>query len=192
VDIKELKKLEVPELNLDFIQKLWPDMKSVQEFRDQVEESLRRRFQEQSEQRLHQQIIDKVSGLVDFEIPPSLVLEEQERMLAKLKNYMQAEGMDSLPESEDNSLRERIKESAAKKVKAGIIISRIAELEGIKVEEEDLNKELTRLSGGSDIGALKRDIIKNNMLASIVGRIIESKTLQHLLEAAKIIKDAPA
>jgi trigger factor len=189
MEVKGLKRKELPDLDLEFVQNLWPEMESVAQFRETVESDLRDRFQRQNERDLRRQIVDKVSALADFELPPSLVRDQQEQMLKQLKDYMEDDKTAPLPGFDDDALREEMKESAAKKVKAGFILTRIAEMENIKLEEKDLDQELARLSGSSDTDALKRNLIGSNALLNFSDRVLENKILQHLQETAKIIKD---
>ncbi|MDR1397749.1 MAG: trigger factor [Desulfarculales bacterium] len=188
LEVKGLKKRELPELNLDFVKQMWPEMESVEQFREKVAADLRERFQQQNDQNLRRQLIEKISALADFEIPPSLIQAEEENMLTKFKSYMKNEGVDSLPGFDDASLREELKGSAAKKVKAGIILSRIAQMENIEVKDEDLEDEFARLANGRSIDEVRNYFINNNMLSVVGGRIIENKTLRRLRDAAKIIK----
>jgi trigger factor len=192
LEVKDLKRRELPELNLDFVKKIWPEMESVEQFTEQVEADLKERFRKQTDQDLRRQLIEKISALADFAIPPSLIQAEQNNMLAKFKSYMKDEGVDSLSGFDDVSLREEMKDSAAKKVKAGIILSRIAELENIKVEEADLESEFTRLATGRSMDEVRKFFINNNMLPTLVGQIVENKTLRRLRDAATIVKSASA
>jgi trigger factor len=108
-------------------------------------------------------------------------------MLARLKNYMQGEGVDSGAGFDDDSLREQMKESALKKVKAGIILGRIAELEKITVEKDDINQELDKISDGLTLEHLQKNLSdSSNIIDNLSGRILERKTMQHLQEAATI------
>jgi trigger factor len=188
-EIKGLKKRSLPELNLEFVQNLWPEMESLEQFREKVQADLNARFQQQNEQHMRQQIVDKISNLAEFDIPPCLVRDEQERMLERLKNYMYNEGVPSLSGFDDDSLRAEMKESALKKVKAGLILGRIAELEKITVAEDDINQELGKISNGLNLENLQKNSSnKANIIERLSGRILEHKTLQHLQEAARIVK----
>ena len=187
--VKGLKKKELPEFGDEFVKATWPDMENAEQFRARVKEDLEQRFNQQREQNLRQQVVDKLDDMSEFEVPESLVKAEQEAMVNKFKQYIQGQGVDSLPGFNDDVLMEEVRENATKKVKAGIVLGRIAELEKVDVEQGDIEKELEKQAQGMQgmpASAVREFYTKNNMMQTLVGRILEDKTLQHLIAAAKI------
>ena len=195
MQVKGLKKKVKPELDDDFARSLGGEFDSLQALTDRISGDLEEMYAEQRSQELRKQILDQVRELAEFEVPASLVAEETEAMAADFKQRLKQSGMD--PETaglDEAKLAEDFKPEAEKKVKAGIILGKITDLEQVETSQEDIDAEFEKMSRrtGQPAQVLKDIYNKNNAMPSLTARILEEKTLQAIKAGANIKLVDPA
>jgi len=195
MQVKGLKKKVTPELDDDFARSLGGEFDTLQALKDRISADLEEMYAEQRNQELRKQILDQVRDLAEFEVPSSLVAEETEAMVNDFKQRLKQSGMD--PDTaglDDAKLAEDFKPQAEKKVKAGIILGRITEMEEVETSQEDIDAEFEKMAErtGQPAQALKDIYNKNNAMPSLTARILEEKTLQAIKAGATIELVDPA
>eukprot|EP01022_Parablepharisma_sp_SALTPOND_P019819 TRINITY_DN3437_c1_g1_i1.p1 TRINITY_DN3437_c1_g1~~TRINITY_DN3437_c1_g1_i1.p1 ORF type:complete len:449 (+),score=205.46 TRINITY_DN3437_c1_g1_i1:112-1458(+) len=189
MQVKGLKSKVKPELDDDFARSLGGEFESLQALKDRISGDLDEMYAEQRNQELRKQILDKIRELAEFEVPSSLVAEETEAMVGDFKQRLKQSGMDpDMAGLDDAKLAEDFKDQAVKKVKAGIILGRITELEEVETGQEDIDAEFEKMSErtGQPAQSLKDIYNKNNAMPSLTARILEEKTLQAIKAGATI------
>jgi trigger factor len=136
-----------------------------------------------------------VRELVEFDLPGSLVDEEIQSQMDNFKQRLKQSGLD--PDQaglSDEKLREDFRADAEKKVKAGIILGKVADLEEVEVSDEDVDAEFEKVaeSVGQPAQALKQMYVHNNMMPSFRAHLLEQKTLQAIKANAKLEVVDPA
>ena len=98
----------------------------------------------------------------------------------KLEQYLQYAGMDI------TKLRENYKASAENNVKLDLVLEAVAKAEGVKVEAEDLDKEIEAMavSYGATPAQVKKIIAEQGRLLDLTNTVLRRKTAQMLVEAA--------
>ena len=195
MQVKGLKKKVKPELDDDFARSLGGEFESLEALKERITSDLEKMYQEQKDQELRKQILDKVRELAEFEVPASLVAEETEAMVRDFKQRLRQSGMDpDLTGLDDAKLAGDFQSQAEKKVKAGIILGKITELEEVEVTQEDIDAEFDQMAErtGQPAQALKDIYNKNNAMPSLTARILEEKTLQAIKAGANIKQVDPA
>ena len=88
----------------------------------------------------------------------------------------------------EEKLREEFKPSAKKRVKDLLILGEIAKQDNIEVDEEDLANSFRDLAAnmGQDIETIRKYYEAKNMVGSLKEKLLEEKTLNYLVENAKI------
>jgi trigger factor len=184
--VKGLKKKILPEPDDDFARAVSPEFNSLTALKERIAKELVESYQQQKDQALRGQILDQLRELVKFDLPVSLVAAEVENMVNNFRNRLRHSGMDPDQAGLDSAkLGEGFKDDAEKKVRAGIVLGRVAEVESVDVSQNDLDAELGRLAEhmGQPRGVIHDMYIKNNRMPTLSARLLEEKTL-------KIIKDA--
>jgi trigger factor len=99
-----------------------------------------------------------------------------------LENYMQYTN-DTI-----ENLRERYQEDAKKSVKEQLVLEAIAKEEGLQVEDSDLEEEFKRLAETykKEPQEIKEQLEKQGQIEAVKHSIIIDKTIQFLLDNAKI------
>lgn len=195
IQVKGLKKKVLPELDDDFARGVGPEFASLEDLKARIAKDMDEYYQQQRDDALRKQILDKVRELGEFDVPQSLVSSEMDDMLESFKAQMRQNGFDVDASGLDQQkLREGYRDQAEKKVRAGIVLGKIADLENVEIGEDDLQGEYDRVAArtGQAADIVKDIYIKNNMLPNLTARLMEEKTLQAIKAGATIIQVEPS
>ncbi len=193
--VKEIKKKVLPELDDDFARAVSPEFESLAGLRAKIQEEYDKAHQQQKDAALRNQIMDQVANLGEFDLPASLVKEEAAEMVESFKRRLSQSGMD--PEQaglDEEKLLEEFAPQAEKKVRAGIVLGKIADLENVDVSDADVEAEIQKTADqvNQPVGVIKDMYIKNNMMPSLRAHVLEENTLQAIKAGANITKVDPA
>lgn len=192
--IKALKKKMLPELDDDFARGVGAEFDNLAALRDRLKDDMAEMQQQQKDQEVRRQILDYIRDLGEFDLPSSVVAQELEEMVEDFKRRLQQSGMD--PEAaglDDSKLTEDFQVQAEKKVRAGIVLGKISDMESVEVSQEDMDAEFETMSQrtGQSAQVLKDIYNKNNALSSLTSRVMEEKTLQAIKAGAIIVEVDP-
>ncbi|RPH86957.1 MAG: hypothetical protein EHM75_06745, partial [Desulfobacteraceae bacterium] len=141
------------------------------------------------EAKLNEELLDQLMAKTEFEVPEGLIDQEMEAMMARLEQDMGRRGM-SWPQNEAdrNRIRENMKPVALKRVRRQLILEKIASLESLEVQKEELEAEFAKIAQGVNQSAnFVREVYqKNNMLPQMSAQLLEEKTLTFLKDQAQI------
>ena len=138
--IKSVLEEKLPEIDDAFLKKL--GFESMEDLEKSIREKLEKERHEEAENQFEREIINEVYTRVGFELPPSLVEYEMER----LKKTLDPDVLLKL--GPDEEVLRRIAEDF---VKRDIILDQAAEEFGIEVTEEELKEEVKRRAKGYKI-----------------------------------------
>lgn len=195
ITVKALKKKVLPELNDEFALSMGPDFDSLDALKERLNKDLDEMYQQQRDAAVRNQILDQIRELGEFELPASLVENEMDSMLEDFKNRLRQSGLDpDAANLNDEHMRKDFRGQAENKVRAGIVMGRIAEIEGIDVTDADVDARLEKLAErtGQPAEVIKQIYIKNNMMDQLAAQVMEENTLQAIKGNATIEKVDPA
>ena len=197
IDIKEKV---LPTLDDEFAKDLGQETETLEALQNRIREDLTRGEENRIQGELEKQVGEKLSDLVEFELPENLVAQELDGMIQNtafnLKRSglsMEAMGLD------ENKMREEMRPQAEKRVKVALILDRISKEKEIEVEEEDENDSLMRIARDMQQPpeSIREIYNKNNWMAQLREGILAEKTLKFVIDSANIVetemaKDAEA
>lgn len=173
--VNEIKYKEVPELTDEIANELDSDANSVDEYK----ENLRKRLSEQKAQDAEnvekEEAINKVTENTTIDIPQAMIDTELDRMVQEFGQRIQQQGLDlqtyfQISGQDESQLREQMKDDAEQRVKTNLTLSAIADEENIEVTDEDIDKELEKMSEQFNISVEdikstlgNTDIVKNDV-----------------------------
>jgi len=192
VEIVGIREKKLPELNDEFAKTL--QLESVAQLREKIRENLEANFRRQSESDEKNQLVDVLLKQVKVEVPESLVQAQTRKNVYDLvrENQMRGASEEDLKSKKDQ-IFQFANESAKDHVKAQFILTKIAEKEGIKVEEKELEEHVTRLAenGKTTPEKLVKELEEGGGMGMIEEQILVSKTLDFLLANAKVTEVEP-
>ena len=173
--VNEIKFKEVPELTDEIANELDAEANTVDEYK----ENLRKRLAEQkatdAENVEKEDAITKATDNTTIDIPEAMVNTELDRMVSEFAQRIQQQGLDlqtyfQISGQDETQLREQMKDDAEQRVKTNLTLTAIAEAEKIEATDEDIDKELEKMSKQFNISVedIKNtlgntDIIKNDV-----------------------------
>ncbi len=176
VKVNDVYSIEYPEINDELAQKL--GQKSVEGLKEILMTNLRQEAQNKEDQRIEAELLEKVILASEFsEVPDVLIKSEKQKMFYELKNSLQEQGIEfekylkDLKKTEEE-IADDFAQRALTRVKAALISRQIAKENNIKVEKDELEKEIKNIrvtyKNDSKVEeALKRPEVLDTLAATI-------------------------
>jgi trigger factor len=138
---------------------------------------------------LRKAINDRLLELNAFEVPEAYVERQIFSMMVEYQRRMVMSGMDP-----DNAakvaanLHDQFRDEAARLVRAGIILQKIAEKETIAVDEAEIDDRIREMAAryGRDFETMKASYEKDSLTDRLRDQILEEKTLDFIESRANI------
>lgn len=190
VTILDIKQMILPELDDDFARSLGDDFNGLEDLRAQVRENLLQEAQRKADERVKERLLEQISSQVDMELPEALVEGEIRAMVNAYQQRLQSTGssLEKIGLSLEK-LRSDFRPLAENRVKRSLILSQIAAQEGLGISETELEQGFTSLaaSSGQPIDTIKKYYAATGMTDPFRTRLLEQKTLNYLLQHAKVL-----
>jgi trigger factor len=185
VTLQELKDRHVPEVDEAFSQENYKMPKTELESRIREDLTASRDSAARSEDAHNVTLALLKSTKMD--VPEPLLEEERRRLVARLVEENQRRGVsnEELIKHKDEILSTAGK-NAEENVKLSFLLRRIAEEEGLKVEEQEVVQEVAILAAqsGQDARLFAKRLQKSNVLPSLADTLLRRKTVDFLLQHA--------
>jgi trigger factor len=188
VKIQAVKEKVVPELDDDFAKNLGGNFQTVADLREAVREDIIKVKERERQGRLENQALDQLLAAHSFEVPPSMIRQEQEAMFREQWQRMMQHGI-NLQGLDQEKMLERMLPAAERRVRVNLLLERIAAQEGITVDDAELEEGVQRVaaSTGRD-EAQVRQLYEERQLFGILRRQLQDeKTLKFIVEKAEIV-----
>jgi FKBP-type peptidyl-prolyl cis-trans isomerase (trigger factor) len=122
-----------------------------------------------------------------MDVPEPMLEEERRRLVARLIEENQRRGVpqEELLKHKDEILAAAGR-SAEENVKLSFLLRKVAETEGLKVEETEILHEVTHLAAhsGQDVRLFAKRLQKSGALPSLADTLLRRKTVDFLLQHA--------
>ncbi|MCY1573351.1 trigger factor [Staphylococcus pettenkoferi] len=200
--VNEIKYKEVPELDDEIANELDSDAETVDQYKENLRKRLAEQKQTEAENVQKEEAIQKASDNAKIDIPEAMVNTELDRMLQEFGQRMQQQGLSletyfQISGQDESQLREQMKDDAEARVRTNLTLTAIADKEDIEVSEEDIDKELEKMSEQFNISVedIKNtlgntDIVKNDVrIQKVIDLLVDEAKLVEPSEDDKDNKD---
>lgn len=193
VNIQEIKFLKVPELDDNLAQAISPELKTLADLREAVRADLQRRGEQENYEKLRQQVLDQIVENNSVELPPSLVRQEQERLVRQQLTMLQNRGL-NIAGLDPEKMMERVKDVAEKQTRVNLILDKIAVQEGFTVSDEDVEAGYQRIADqvGDTPEMVKKIYEQRQIVDDFKSQIRAEKTVEFLIDKATVTEVAAA
>jgi len=188
VTVKKVRELELPKLDDKFAAKVGP-FKTVDELKKDIKEQLKVERNNQARRQFENDLLEALAKGTKADLPKSLIDSEIERMEDEERRNLTYRGMtwqEHLDQegktAEDH--KEGLRESATLRVKSGLALGEVAEAEGIKISEAELNTQIDALKQQYNDKAMQSELDKPENRREIHNRILAEKALAKLSDYA--------
>lgn len=154
VAVESIRERKVPELNDEFAQAM--GLESLDQLREDIKIRLTASAEENADREVEVKIIDEIVSRSNICFPDILVEHEMEHDFHDLQHRLEQQGLtieDFLRQTEksEEDLIEEMKKTARRRVMIGLALAEIAEAEGIKVTEDDVEAEIQRTAEQANV-----------------------------------------
>lgn len=194
VTVHKVKEVKEAKLDDAFAAKVGP-FKTVAELKADIKKQLESEKEYQADREYSDKLILAIAEASTVAIPSVLIDEQIDRMEQEERQnlvyrgqtwqeHLEAEGVT------EEEHRKNLSKDAELRVKAGLILSEIAEAEKITVTPEELEIRMQLLKGQYPDAQMQAEIEKPENRRDIVSRILSEKTIAKLKEYAAKVKPA--
>jgi trigger factor len=188
VEVVEAKEKILPEMDQKFAES-W-GAKDLETLREGVRADLQNEWNQTQNRKIRDQVIRALMQSVECDLPDAVVTEETRNIVYNLVSENQRRGIsketldaakDDIYASANNAARER--------AKAMFVFQKIAEKEGIRVEQADILGRLQTLAveNKMPVDKLVQELQKNHRMEEVVHRpVLHDKVVSLLVQYAKI------
>jgi trigger factor len=187
IDLKDIKKLELAELDAAFLEGL--GFANESELREALREQMLQRVDYDIQQSMRDQINNYLLQNVFIDLPSKLSDRQADRVLQRRRIEMLMRGLpEDQADARIDALRDGIKDEAVRDLKLFFILQKIAGDFNVEVDEAELNGRIALLAAqsGKRPEKLKQEMTADNSLVSMYVQMREQKALDKILESAKV------
>lgn len=193
--VKETKRKILPEATDEWVREA-SEFDTLEELRKDIRIRMEGIRRIQAQLALRDKLLDAVAGLVEVEIPESLVTDEMERRLHSMIHRLQEQGatieqyLAATGQTQDQ-LVAQVRIEAVMGVKADLALRAVAAQEEIEVTESEVDAEIPRLAKrtGAKPAQLRREIERGRGLEAVRSELARGKALQFLVDHAVVVDE---
>lgn len=187
-ELLEIKEKKFPELNDELAKEF--GYESVADFNEKNKKNLVAQKERQAAEKLHQDILEKLVNENKFDVPATLVQNQEKYLQEDLAKNLKGQGFNEAMVAEYfERWKGDINTKANFQVRSGLVLDHLAQEFKIETSEADFNKKLeeSAAQAGIDVDTVKKyyssnEQIKNNMMYAIR----EEKTFEALKKKIKV------
>jgi len=185
--VREVKEEQLPDADDDLAQQVnAEEFPTIEELRTRIRENLTQQAQQEADAAFESDVVTKIVEGATLEYPKVLVEQEIDHLVEQSTGgnreqyalYLQRVGRT------EEEFRETFRETAEARVKRSLVLSQIAEAEGLEVGEDEIAAEVETLAEpmGED-GARFRELFGTPEGTASIRRNLLNRKLSALLEA---------
>lgn len=170
---------------------------------DALKEALKGRIGEDygriSRNRVKRSLLDELDGLLDFELPPTMLEQEIEQIVQQAQSEKAHSAEDYDPEQDhdhdhsdveiSDEEKEEFKTIAARRVRLGLLLSEVGTRNEVQVTQDEVNRaiaEQARNFPGQEQQVFQFYTQNQQAQAQIRAPLFEDKVVDYILELAKV------
>ncbi len=184
--VKEVKTVRSPEMTSDLLEGVFgvSTTESLDEF---VRTLLDRRLEYTQRQAARQQVLETMASAATWELPQDMLRRQVRKTLARKVMEMRNAGMsDDQIKGRRRLLEQDAMKSTAAALKEHFVLQKIAEVEKIEIEDEDIDLEIDRIAAqaGESPRRVRARMEKEDLMEALATDLLERKALDLVLAGA--------
>lgn len=190
-EIKDIKTVRLPELTHELCHHF--GVHSPDQLRELIRVILERRLEYAQRQAARQQVLEQLAVSSDWELPQDLLVRQARRAFNSRIMEMRSSGIsDEEIKARQRLLEQDVLQTTAAALKEHFVLQKIAELEKIDINEEDIDDEIDRIASQNEESPrrVRARLEKEELMDALATEIIERKALDLVLQSAEY-EDVP-
>lgn len=190
--VVSIKHRTLPELNDEFAKKVREDTQTVEDLRKMIKTELEKRAAEKLKGIVYSRVAAKLVEANNVEVPESMIKLQATMMVQGMAKRFASQGVklqDVYPDT--NALREETLSSAEQILKQSLLVEAIAKKLDIKVDEEDVDKELQEMANtyNMPLEDIRKGLEESGRLDEIRFQLLEGKVFDYVIENSNVTED---
>lgn len=189
IKVKDIKERVLGDINDEFAQEVSEDFKTLDDLKADIKTKIADEREKSRSGDLTDVVMLQLLENNDFAVPERLVAHEISHHIKQLEETLERQGMNlEAAGISREKLIEDYKEDAEKRVKGDFILKKIAEVEEIKVEDDDLTKGFERIAAqySMTVEDVKKYFARREDLLPFMHEILNEKIVEFLRKETKI------
>ncbi len=190
IRLNDVKERVLPEIDDEFARDAGDEFDSLEALRNHIKGTILAAKEKELEGDISDRIMQKLIKANQFEVSRRLVQYEINEYIKQTEETLQRGGL-TLEAAGINraEAEERYRETAVKRVRGDFILKKIAELENIKVEDEDLNRGFERIARqyNMTVQEVKGYFKSRDDMLPFINELLNEKILKFLRDEAKYV-----
>lgn len=195
IKVKDIKERVLAAIDDEFAKDAGEEFSTLDELKASIRERLAKVRQDRAEGTTTDRIMQKLIETHEFELPKRLVTFEINQMIKQTEEQLEKNGL-SLEAAglSRETLMEQKAELAKKRVQGDFILKKIAEVEGIKLVDEDMERGFMRIAGmyNMPVATVKEYFQNRDYLLPFIDELLNEKILAFLKEQTNFVDGTPA
>lgn len=192
INLHEVKERKLPELN-DELAKKAGKFETLDALKEDIQKYLDDAQTFENEKRKSDAIFNKVYNDTNIDIQDSMIAREVEAVKEETRQnaLRQGQDWDKIVETEGkDSVDEKLREEAIKRIKNSLIIERITKEENIKIEQSDLLMQIQEIARmyGANATSVFEEMKKNPSSFALLSQQIATRKVNELLLSSNKFK----
>ena len=188
ITVKQISTQIVPEANDDLAKKIGaPDLNAVREI---VTTRQQQEYDGMSRMRLKKALLDALSKMADFPVPPSIADREFDGIWRQFEAAREAGTQDEEDKAKDeDTLKSEYRAIAERRVRLGLLLAEIGRINSITVSEQEVDRALYQRAmeyRGQEMQMLELMRKYPQFTDNVRGPLLEDKVVDFVLELANV------
>ena len=152
VKVNEVKEVKIPELDKEFFEDLGLEgVDTKEKLEAEIEKNIIAHKEAEAENKYIDSVLEAAAKNCEVDIPEAMISDELDRMVKQYEEHLKMQGLTleqlyQFTNSNEEALREQMKEEATKRVKFRLMLEEIAKAEKIEISDEEAKKEAAKLA----------------------------------------------
>lgn len=187
VSVKTVKRKEVPELRDDFAGQVSPELKDLDALREEVRKQLQVQVESISFRRMAHLLTHQVVDNTRLDVPDTMLKNYIDRLVENARKNAERTSAEKFDEK---FIRDQYRGRAIWNLRWYLIRKKIAEKEGLRVDEQEWQKEyeLIAQASGKKVKQIQAFYADEKRRSQLEDDIMERKILQFLISKARVIE----
>lgn len=184
--IKDVKTTRSPEVTADLLEGSF-GVSTPEAFTELVQAVLERRLEYTQRRVAREQVLETIASAAAWDLPQDMLRKQARKTLARKVMEMRNAGLsDEQIQGRRRLLEQDVLKSTADALKEHFVLQKIAEVEKIEIEEDDIDAEIDRIAdqSGESFRKVKARLEKEDLLEAVAADLLERKALDMIIASA--------
>ena len=173
VKVNEVRESQLPELDDDFAKDV-SEFDTLDEYKEDIKKNLTAAREDNAEKEFRNAAVDKAVENMSVEVPPEMLEEQLEGVIAEYRQNVAMNGMDfgqylAMMGMNERSFTEAMRPVAERRTHSEILLEAVAEAEGVETSDDEVEEEYKAAAENYNVSidevkaAIPEEIIKHDL-----------------------------